>query len=105
MQIKAKANEEQLKKKNSKKKISVKKQYWIEKHFNSNKTAGIFEVNDIVRGQIGGCTKIATQFSLRNDTYKWLVCEYCSQRGLYALNEYLSCLGYRYDLATNEKLR
>lgn len=74
------------------------------KHFKPNKTAGIFEVNDIVWGKIDGCTKIATRFSLRNDTYKWLVCEYCSNRGLYALNEYLSYLGYRYDLATNEKL-
>ena len=37
MQIKAKAIEEQIKKKNFEKKISVKKQYWLEKDFNSKK--------------------------------------------------------------------
>ena len=38
MQIKAKANEEQLKKK-----ISVKKQYWFEKDFNSKKEKNFLE--------------------------------------------------------------
>ena len=38
MQIKAKANEEQLKKN-----ISVKKQYWFEKDFNSKKEKNFLE--------------------------------------------------------------
>ena len=43
MQIKAKAIEEQLKKKNFEKKISVKKQYWLEKDFNSKKEKNFLE--------------------------------------------------------------
>ena len=43
MQIKAKAIEEQIKKKNFEKKISVKKQYWLEKDFNSKKEKNFLE--------------------------------------------------------------
>jgi len=74
------------------------------KHFSAEKAKGNYNIGDIVLSQIDGCTKIATQFCPRNDKYKWTVCEFCSDRGLYALNEYMSCLGYRYDLETNEKL-
>lgn len=74
------------------------------KHFSVEKENGVYNVGDVVLSKIDGCTKIATQFCSRNNKYKWTVCEFCSNRGLYALNENMSCIGYRYDLETNKKL-
>lgn len=74
------------------------------KHAESGKKEDVYKVNDTVYARFNGCNKIATKFCSRNEKYKWTVCDFCSDRGLYALNEVSSYLGYRYDLATNKKL-
>ena len=49
-----------------------------------------------------GCTGKATIYCARMGKYRWEVCEYCSNRGLYALPETMSDLGQRFYIKTNE---